>query len=141
LRCREESRDLGGGEEVGLGPSCSWQETGLWHLGLGGRGLEVAEKPPRHTQAPSGAARPPVRGGLAGPLQRHLSSDGTTGLLSLDKGDELGKEHLFGMHVESEGFAQTQVRQKLGLDKVGIYSAPPPHGSATAANASRSNLA
>ena len=62
-------------------------------------------------------------------------------LLGFHERDELGQENLLGTHVESEGFAQAQVGHQLGLDEIGVHSAPPPHGRATAANALSSNLA
>ena len=80
---------------------------GVKRKGFGRRGLEVAEKPPCHTQASRGTARPPVRGFLAGPLQGQLGSDRTGVLLGLHKRDKLRKEDFFGTHLEAEGFAQT----------------------------------
>ena len=71
----------------------------------------------------------------------NLGTDRTGDPLRFHECHELGEENFLGTHLESKGFAQAQVGHQLGLDDVGVDSAPPPQGSATAAKTSSSNLA
>ena|SRR5713101_513852 len=103
--------------------------------------MQVEKKPPCDTEAPCRTAWSSVRGGLAGPLERHLGTDRTGTPLGFHKGDALGKEHFLSTHLESTGFAPAHIGHQVGLNAVGVQSVPPPHGRATAAKAFSANLA
>jgi hypothetical protein len=52
---------------------------------------------------------------LTGPFQGELRADGASDAVGMDECHELGQEELLGAYLESEGFAQAQIGNHVGL--------------------------
>jgi hypothetical protein len=50
---------------------------------------------------------------MASPFEHQLGTDRASEPLGFHERHELGQEYLLGAHLESEGFAQAQIRHQL----------------------------
>ena len=105
-----------GVQRIGFRPSWGREQPWGWHFGIGCGGLEVAEKPPRHTQTSRRTAGPSVRRMPGRPIQGP-SGHGSDAVFSwaFTNATNSGRRNFLGTHLESEGFAQAQVGYQLGI--------------------------